>query len=300
MRLEWRSRESDSGNSVTNSNKRSVPFVGMDYAFVAVMACRIGLHRMFCALSILFLFSCRLDAQEKDSISVLRNDMGALIERAFSYGAIDSAGKASAYRAVEAGGNPVLLRDSLLELLEDYFGSIDEAIESRLDENREAYKASAMHPSVLALPDEPWALYSRTQGPDLWAGLAKDREIMTERLLHELSLPQFVRRMDPSGRRVVMILYSVLGGGKGFFMASGASPYWNNTLMAQLIPLPAVGGTPYWDEWLFLRPEFDPLVYGPYVTRPVPQYNPLDPEKSFVAPGSLEVTPAGKRTDFPL
>lgn len=99
--------------------------------------------------------------------------------------------------------------------------------------------------------------------------LARDRELLLMRMIYGNPVPEFVmelQRKNPFGANILLFLLGLLSVG-------GPSN------MDMLVPPVEVGGTPYFDDMIFLDPNFDPRVYSP--SRPVPQYDPLDPSRPY-------------------
>ena len=71
---------------------------------------------------------------------------------------------------------------------------------------------------------------------------------------------------------IMAIILGMLGGAGGFL---GVSP------MEMLVPKPVVGGQPWFDDMIFLDPNFDPRIYRPSL--PVPQYDPENPSQPYKA-----------------
>ena len=105
--------------------------------------------------------------------------------------------------------------------------------------------------------------------------LARDRRLILSRMIYDSGMPQFLqdlRAQNPAVYSVVAIVMGILGGAGGFL---GGSP------MEMLVPRPVVGGRPWFDDMIFLDPNFDPSVY--YPSLPVPQYDPENPSQQFKA-----------------
>ena len=87
--------------------------------------------------------------------------------------------------------------------------------------------------------------------------LARDRRLILSRMIYDSGMPQFLqdlRAQNPAVYSVVAIVMGILGGAGGFL---GGSP------MEMLVPRPVVGGRPWFDDMIFLDPNFDPSVYYP-------------------------------------
>ena len=95
-------------------------------------------------------------------------------------------------------------------------------------------------------------------------------------MINGSAMPQFLRDLraqNPAVYSVVAIVMGILGGAGGGFL-SGST-------MEMLVPRPVVGGQPWFDDMIFLDPNFDPRVY--YPSLPVPQYDPENPSQQYKA-----------------
>ncbi len=136
--------------------------------------------------------------------------------------------------------------------------------------------ASAFHPRYLPLDvvedNLKWAASRPLEIDEI---LARDRRLILSRMIYDSGMPQFLqdlRAQNPAVYSVVAIVMGILGGAGGFL---GGSP------MEMLVPRPFVGGQPWFDDMIFLDPNFDPSVY--YPSLPVPQYDPENPSQQFKA-----------------
>ena len=108
------------------------------------------------------------------------------------------------------------------------------------------------------------------------SALARDRRLILTRMINGSAMPQFLRDLraqNPAVYSVVAIVMGILGGAGGGFL-SGST-------MEMLVPRPVVGGQPWFDDMIFLDPNFDPRVY--YPSLPVPQYDPENPSHQYKA-----------------
>lgn len=99
--------------------------------------------------------------------------------------------------------------------------------------------------------------------------LARDRRLILTRMINET--PEFVRELQRNPSIAVRILTLMLG-----LFNFGTVGTWES-----LVPPVEVGGRPEFDDMIFLDPNFDPRVYQ--VSRPVPQYDPLNPSEPYKA-----------------
>ena len=132
--------------------------------------------------------------------------------------------------------------------------------------------------SLLTELRQEW--YGRLRGEylrqDALTELARDRRLILTRMINGSAMPQFLRDLraqNPAVYSVVAIVMGILGGAGGGFL-SGST-------MEMLVPRPVVGGQPWFDDMIFLDPNFDPRVY--YPSLPVPQYDPENPSHQYKA-----------------
>ena len=137
--------------------------------------------------------------------------------------------------------------------------------------------ASAFHPRYLPLDvvedNLKWAASRPLEVSEI---LARDRRLILTRMINGSAMPQFLRDLraqNPAVYSVVAIVMGILGGAGGGFL-SGST-------MEMLVPRPVVGGQPWFDDMIFLDPNFDPRVY--YPSLPVPQYDPENPSHQYKA-----------------
>ena len=105
--------------------------------------------------------------------------------------------------------------------------------------------------------------------------LARDRKLLLTRMINDSGMPRFMldlRSEYPAVYSIMAIIVGMLGGAGGFL---GGSP------MEMLVPKPVVGGQPWFDDMIFLGPNFDPRIYRPSL--PVPQYDPENPSQPYKA-----------------
>lgn len=140
----------------------------------------------------------------------------------------------------------------------------------------EQMPASAFHPRYLPLDvvedNLKWAASRPLEVGEI---LARDRRLILSRMIYDGGMPQFLRDLrseNPAVYSIVAIVVGILGGAGGFL---GGSP------MEMLVSRPVVGGQPWFDDMIFLDPNFDPRVY--YPSLPVPQYDPENPSQQFKA-----------------
>ena len=141
----------------------------------------------------------------------------------------------------------------------------------------EQMPASAFHPRYLPLDvvedNLKWAASRPLEVSEI---LARDRRLILTRMINGSAMPQFLRDLraqNPAVYSVVAIVMGILGGAGGGFL-SGST-------MEMLVPRPVVGGQPWFDDMIFLDPNFDPRVY--YPSLPVPQYDPENPSQQYKA-----------------
>ena len=141
----------------------------------------------------------------------------------------------------------------------------------------EQMPASAFHPRYLPLDvvedNLKWAASRPLEVSEI---LARDRRLILTRMINGSAMPQFLqdlRAQNPAVYSVVAIVMGILGGAGGGFL-SGST-------MEMLVPRPVVGGQPWFDDMIFLDPNFDPRVY--YPSLPVPQYDPENPSHQYKA-----------------
>ena len=141
----------------------------------------------------------------------------------------------------------------------------------------EQMPASAFHPRYLPLDvvedNLKWAASRPLEVSEI---LARDRRLILTRMINGSAMPQFLRDLraqNPAVYSVVAIVMGILGGAGGGFL-SGST-------MEMLVPRPVVGGQPWFDDMIFLDPNFDPRVY--YPSLPVPQYDPENPSHQYKA-----------------
>ena len=229
--------------------------------------------------------------QERDTVASLvaeyEADIRALMDRAVEVGMLDEAGRdsvllaaglSSAGMPVAGGGpeavGPDVLRARagfLMELRQEWYGRLrgeylrQDALTDLIGAP-EQMPASAFHPRYLPLDvvedNLKWAASRPLEVSEI---LARDRRLILTRMINGSAMPQFLRDLraqNPAVYSVVAIVMGILGGAGGGFL-SGST-------MEMLVPRPVVGGQPWFDDMIFLDPNFDPRVY--YPSLPVPQY----------------------------
>lgn len=240
--------------------------------------------------------------QERDTVASLvaeyEADIRALMDRAVEVGMLDEAGRdsvllaaglSSAGMPIAEGGpeavGPDVLRARagfLMELRQEWYGRLrgeylrQDALTDLIGAP-EQMPASAFHPRYLPLDvvedNLKWAASRPLEVSEI---LARDRRLILTRMINGSAMPQFLRDLraqNPAVYSVVAIVMGILGGAGGGFL-SGST-------MEMLVPRPVVGGQPWFDDMIFLDPNFDPRVY--YPSLPVPQYDPENPSHQYKA-----------------
>ena len=110
--------------------------------------------------------------------------------------------------------------------------------------------------------------------------LDRDRKLILTRMILEDPTPVFIRELRGDRSFWSKIALMLLG----LANVGGMSTF------DQLVPPVQVSGQPYFDDMIFLDPNFDPRIYQP--SMPVPQYDPLNPFKPYKA--SVTSPPAGQ------
>ena len=238
---------------------------------------------------------------ERDTVALLvaeyEADIRALMDRAVEVGMLDEAGRdsvllaaglSSAGMPVAGGGpeavGPDVLRARagfLMELRQEWYGRLQgeylrqDALTDLVGAPVQM-PASAFHPRYLPLDvvedNLKWAASRPLEVSEI---LARDRRLILTRMINDSAMPKFLRDLrgqNPAVYSVVAIIMGILGGGGGFLQGSP---------MEMLVPRPVVGGQPWFDDMIFLDPNFDPRVY--YPSLPVPQYDPQNPSQQFKA-----------------
>ena len=229
-------------------------------------------------------------------VTEYEEDLRALMNIAVEAGMLDTVRRDSVLMAaglktdcasvseVQEPMTPELLRERagfLFELRQEWYGRLrgeylrQDAL-TDLVGAPEQMPASAFHPRYLPLDvvgdNLKWAASRPLEVSGI---LARDRRLILSRMINEGSMPQFlrdIREQNPAVYSVVAIIMGILGGGSGFLQGS---------TMEMLVPRPVVGGQPWFDDMIFLDPNFDPRVY--YPSLPVPQYDPENPSQQFKA-----------------
>ena len=226
--------------------------------------------------------------QERDTVASLvaeyEADIRALMDRAVEVGMLDEAGRDSVLLAaglssagvpVAGGGQEAVSPDALraragflVELRQEWYGRL-----------RGEYLRQDALTDLIGAPEQivednlKWAASRPLEVSEI---LARDRRLILTRMINGSAMPQFLRDLraqNPAVYSVVAIVMGILGGAGGGFL-SGST-------MEMLVPRPVVGGQPWFDDMIFLDPNFDPRVY--YPSLPVPQYDPENPSQQYKA-----------------
>lgn len=226
--------------------------------------------------------SGRQDCAPEDSLAALviqyEGDVRAAMVRAIRMGMLDAGvadSVADAARQIVYGELPLQVRaDRLREMRQEWSDRLSAFCNEHLGDIQAAgggaLSPSSMLPSVLPVPDpDAGNGWSATRQPSVEEILERDRRLILTRMINES--PEFVREMQRNPSIAVRIFSLLLG-----LFNFGTVGTWET-----LVPQPEVGGRPEFDDMIFLDPNFDPKVY--HVSRPVPQYDPLDPTKPYKA-----------------
>ena len=226
--------------------------------------------------------SGRQDCAPEDSLAALviqyEGDVRAAMVRAIRMGMLDAGvadSVADAARRIVYGELPLQVRaDRLREMRQEWSDRLSAFCNEHLGDIQAAgggtLSPSSMLPSVLPVPDpDAGNGWSATRQPSVEEILERDRRLILTRMINES--PEFVREMQRNPSIAVRIFSLLLG-----LFNFGTVGTWET-----LVPQPEVGGRPEFDDMIFLDPNFDPKVY--HVSRPVPQYDPLDPTKPYKA-----------------
>ena len=234
--------------------------------------------------------------QERDTVASLvaeyEADIRALMDRAVEIGLLDEAGRDSVLLAagllsagvavnglISADASAVELSSADMPATGGGQEAVSpDALRARagfLVELRQEWYGS--HPRYLPLDvvedNLKWAASRPLEVSEI---LARDRRLILTRMINGSAMPQFLRDLraqNPAVYSVVAIVMGILGGAGGGFL-SGST-------MEMLVPRPVVGGQPWFDDMIFLDPNFDPRVY--YPSLPVPQYDPENPSQQYKA-----------------
>lgn len=225
--------------------------------------------------------SGRQDCAPEDSLAALviqyEGDVRAAMVRAIRMGMLDAGvadSVADAARQIVYGELPLQVRaDRLKEMRQEWsdrLSSFSNEHFGGVQASGGTLSPSSMLPSVLPVPDpDAGNGWSATRQPSVEEILERDRRLILTRMINES--PEFVREMQRNPSIAVRIFSLLLG-----LFNFGTVGTWET-----LVPQPEVGGRPEFDDMIFLDPNFDPKVY--HVSRPVPQYDPLDPTKPYKA-----------------
>lgn len=225
--------------------------------------------------------SGRQDCAPEDSLTALviqyEGDVRVAMVRAIRMGMLDAGvadSVADAARQIVYGELPLQVRaDRLKEIRQEWSDRLSSFSNEHfgvVHASGGTLSPSSMLPSVLPVPDpDAGNGWSATRQPSVEEILERDRRLILTRMINES--PEFVREMQRNPSIAVRIFSLLLG-----LFNFGTVGTWET-----LVPQPEVGGRPEFDDMIFLDPNFDPKVYQ--VSRPVPQYDPLDPTKPYKA-----------------
>ena len=230
----------------------------------------------------------RQGSAPEDSLSTLviqyEEDVRAAMVRAIRTGLLDARAAdsvADVARRIVYGELPLQVRaDRLKEMRQEWSDRLSAFYNEHLGDVQAGggtLSPSALLPARLPVPDMGTGAGSGT-GTEWWGTqrqlsveeiLARDRRLILTRMINET--PEFVRELQRNPSIAVRILTLMLG-----LFNFGTVGTWES-----LVPPVEVGGRPVFDDMIFLDPNFDPRVYQ--VSRPVPQYDPLNPSEPYKA-----------------
>lgn len=231
----------------------------------------------------------RPDSVPEDSLTALvikyEGDVRAAMVRAIRTGLLDARAAdsvADVARRIVYGELPLQVRaDRLKEMRQEWSDRLSAFYNEPLGDVQAGgggtLSPSALLPARLPVPDMGTGAGSGT-GTEWWGTqrqlsveeiLARDRRLILTRMINET--PEFVRELQRNPSIAVRILTLMLG-----LFNFGTVGTWES-----LVPPVEVGGRPVFDDMIFLDPNFDPRVYQ--VSRPVPQYDPLNPSEPYKA-----------------
>lgn len=229
----------------------------------------------------------RQGSAPEDSLSTLviqyEEDVRAAMVRAIRTGLLDARAAdsvADVARRIVYGELPLRVRaDRLKEMRQEWSDRLSAFYNEHLGDVQAGggtLSPSALLPARLPVPDmgtgagsgtgTEWGTQRQLSVEEI---LARDRRLILTRMINET--PEFVRELQRNPSIAVRILTLMLG-----LFNFGTVGTWES-----LVPLVEVGGKPVFDDMIFLDPNFDPRVYQ--VSRPVPQYDPLNPSEPYKA-----------------
>lgn len=231
--------------------------------------------------------SGRPDSVPEDSLTALviqyEGDVRAAMVRAIRTGLLDARAAdsvADVARRIVYGELPLQVRaDRLKEMRQEWSDRLSAFYNEPLRDVQAGggtLSPSALLPARLPVPDmgtgagsgtgAEWGTQRQLSVEEI---LARDRRLILTRMINET--PEFVRELQRNPSIAVRILTLMLG-----LFNFGTVGTWES-----LVPPVEVGGRPEFDDMIFLDPNFDPRVYQ--VSRPVPQYDPLNPSEPYKA-----------------
>lgn len=229
----------------------------------------------------------RQGSAPEDSLSTLviqyEGDVRAAMVRAIRTGLLDARAAdsvADVARRIVYGELPLRVRaDRLKEMRQEWSDRLSAFYNEHLGDVQAGggtLSPSALLPARLPVPDmgtgagsgtgTEWGTQRQLSVEEI---LARDRRLILTRMINET--PEFVRELQRNPSIAVRILTLMLG-----LFNFGTVGTWES-----LVPPVEVGGRPEFDDMIFLDPNFDPRVYQ--VSRPVPQYDPLNPSEPYKA-----------------
>ena len=229
----------------------------------------------------------RQGSAPEDSLSTLviqyEEDVRAAMVRAIRTGLLDARAAdsvADVARRIVYGELPLQVRaDRLKEMRQEWSDRLSAFYNEPLRDVQAGggtLSPSALLPARLPVPDmgtgagsgtgTEWGTQRQLSVEEI---LARDRRLILTRMINET--PEFVRELQRNPSIAVRILTLMLG-----LFNFGTVGTWES-----LVPPVEVGGKPVFDDMIFLDPNFDPRVYQ--VSRPVPQYDPLNPSEPYKA-----------------
>lgn len=229
----------------------------------------------------------RQGSAPEDSLSTLviqyEEDVRAAMVRAIRTGLLDARAAdsvADVASRIVYGELPLRVRaDRLKEMRQEWSDRLSAFYNEHLGDVQAGggtLSPSALLPARLPVPDmgtgagsgtgTEWGTQRQLSVEEI---LARDRRLILTRMINET--PEFVRELQRNPSIAVRILTLMLG-----LFNLGTVGTWES-----LVPPVEVGGKPVFDDMIFLDPNFDPRVYQ--VSRPVPQYDPLNPSEPYKA-----------------
>lgn len=231
----------------------------------------------------------RQGSAPEDSLTALviqyEGDVRAAMVRAIRTGLLDARAAdsvADVARRIVYGELPLRVRaDRLKEMRQEWSDRLSAFYNEHLGDVQAGggtLSPSALLPARLPVPDmgtgrrmgtgagsgtgTEWGTQRQLSVEEI---LARDRRLILTRMINET--PEFVRELQRNSSIAVRILTLMLG-----LFNFGTVGTWES-----LVPPVEVGGRPEFDDMIFL----DPRVYQ--VSRPVPQYDPLNPSEPYKA-----------------